>query len=169
MLPTGTAKAHLEAREPAADIIFHRDVYDIISAVEEFRHPRLLFQIVFHGFVATRRGLEFGDPPRVEDPAAVEDKTAAVAALVVGQPFFVRKAVDVNDQRCMLIRLYRLEPANDLVLHHEMQQPLELRQHDSYLIVTKEPFEIAQCQRDADQEVRLPLEQTAKPICTKDL
>src|SRR5579859_817934 len=82
VLASCTPKAHLQAVKPSFDIVFDGDVDDIVYTVEEFGHPGLLLQKIFYRLVPARERLEFIYPPRVEDAAAVEDKTAAVAAVI---------------------------------------------------------------------------------------
>ena len=82
VLTARTAKAHLQRRKPTPDIVLHRYIHDIIRAIEEFGHPRLLLEIILHRLVATRLRFELRDPPRIEDAPAVEDKTAAIAAFI---------------------------------------------------------------------------------------
>ena len=80
MLSARTAEIDLEAFEAAPDIVVNRDIHHIVYAVQEFRHPGLLFEKIFYGFVAARLRLELRQPARVEDGSAVEDKAAAVPA-----------------------------------------------------------------------------------------
>ncbi len=86
-----------------------------------------MFKEIFHRFVPACLRFELRYPSRVEDAPAVEDKAAAVAAVVRWVYLLVRKAVDVHHQRGIGIRLYGLEAADDFVLHHQPQQPFEFR------------------------------------------
>src|ERR1700722_7131518 len=99
VLTAGTAKVDRQAGEPSFDIIFYRDIDDVIDPVEELGHPGLLFQEILHGFVAAGQGLELCYPARIEDTAAVEDKTASVATLIFGYIFAVGKAIVLRVRR----------------------------------------------------------------------
>src|SRR5271156_5898529 len=80
VLAAGAAKADLEAFEAPFDKVFDGDVHKVVNAVEEFGHPRLLFEEILYRLVAAGERLEFGDASRVEDAAAIEYKSAAIAA-----------------------------------------------------------------------------------------
>jgi hypothetical protein len=54
VLATGTSKADHQMRMSPPDIVFHGDINDIIHAIKEFRHPRLLLNKILNGFVAAR-------------------------------------------------------------------------------------------------------------------
>src|ERR1700722_12908790 len=107
VLTAGTAEVDRQAGEPSFDIIFYRDIDDVIDPIEEFGHPGLLFQEILHGFVTAGQGLELCYTAGVEDTAAVEDKAASVAAFIFGYTFAVGKAMDVHNQWRMFIGPYR--------------------------------------------------------------
>src|ERR1700744_390260 len=87
VLTARTATTDRQTGESPPDIILYRDVDDIIDAVQEFRHPRLLFQEVFHGLVTTRLGLEFRDAAGIQDAPAIEYKASPIAAVISGYAF----------------------------------------------------------------------------------
>ena len=169
MLAAGAAKADTEAGKPSFDIIFHGDIDDVINAVEEFRHPGLLFEEVLDRLVPAGLGPELLYPARVEDAPAIKDKTAAVAALIGGYSFPVGKASDMDDQWRILIGLHRLETMDQLVLYDQPEQPVEFGQVNPRLAVVDEPLQIPQREGNADEEMGFPFKEPPESICTQYL
>src|SRR6185437_6980169 len=169
VLSARTTKADLEAFETPADIILHGDIDDIVCTVEEVGHSGVLFQKVLYRLVAAGQMPEFFHPAGGQDTAAVEDGCAPVARYIRAYCLFVGEAVDMDDQRRMLVRLYRFKTADDPVLHHQTQQPLEFRHDDAHLFIPQEPFEIPERQRYTDEEMSLPLEKPSESVGSQHL
>ena len=56
MLAAGTAEADTEAGKFSFDIVLHGDIDDVINAVQELRHPGLLFEEVLDRLVPASLG-----------------------------------------------------------------------------------------------------------------
>src|SRR5580692_6739411 len=169
MLAAGAAKADTEAGEPSCDKIFHGDVDDVIRSIQELRHPGLLFEEVLDRLVAARQGPELLHPAGVEDTPAIEDKTAAVTALIGGYCFPVGKASDMHDQGSILIGLDRLEAMDQLILYEQCKQAVELGQRNPRVTVVDKPLQISQREGNTDQEMGFPLEKAPESICAQHL
>src|SRR6185312_2755950 len=165
----GAAETDIQAGEAALDIIFDGNVHDAVHAVQEFGHPGLLFEVILHRLVPAGLGLEVRNAAGVQDAAAVKNESAPIAGFVRRYTAPVGEAPDMDDEGRSLVGLHRLKPGDHFIPDHQPEQAVEFRQGYARVAVLEEPFQVAQCQRDADQEMSFSLKKAAEAVGAKDL
>ena len=98
VLAAGTAETDLQVAESPGDVTLDVREDERLDGSHEFLHLAVLFQECDHVQVASGRVLEAVVFPGIVHAAAVEDVAAAVAGLVLRDPFLVGETVDVHFQ-----------------------------------------------------------------------
>ena len=91
VLTASAPEIDAKVREFPFQVIVHRHIDDGENVLFEFMHGIVLFQIVLHGLVAAVHCLIGFQAAGIGQCATVEDKAAAVRAVVLWDPFFIRK------------------------------------------------------------------------------
>jgi hypothetical protein len=89
VLAAGAAESHLQGGEVAFAVFVHALGEDALYVAQELVDRGFLLQELDDGTVLARVGLVFGVAARIGERAAVEDKSAAVAAGILGEALFV--------------------------------------------------------------------------------
>ena len=79
VLPTRTAESDVQVAKVPFQVILDGDVHDIKNAVEEFRHPRLLFEEILYLLVPAGEFLICIQPAGIQNSPAVEDVSPSVS------------------------------------------------------------------------------------------
>src|SRR4030095_1818569 len=117
MLSACTTETDHKTFKISFQIIFNSYINNIKNTVEEFRHFGLLFQKIFYRFITTGLRFKFFNSSRVQNPAAIKNKPAAITAAIFEQSFFIRKTIDLNRQWSFFSCLQRSELLNDLIIY----------------------------------------------------
>src|ERR1700722_3521228 len=128
-------------------------------------HTLLLVQIFNYRGILTRQRLEALFPPRIRQTAAIENKSAAVAALILQQTAMKRKTENPHGQ---VVR-FGGQPLQLLRSQHAVEFLHQGRQRDRQLQVVQQPAQIFQRIRNALQEMGLTFVKSPEPIRSQSL
>ena len=98
MLTARATEREHQRSKTTLQIPLHVGIGEFVNAVEEGRDFAVIFEEANHGFVESGELFVGLVTPRIMRRAAVEDIAAAVAALVLGNAFFIGKTEDPNHE-----------------------------------------------------------------------
>src|ERR1700678_3947156 len=98
MLASSTTERHHQALKPAPLIFIHASIHKRHHACQKLMDALLLIQVLDHRSVPSGECFESFLPPRVWQATAVEDKTAAMPAIVFGHAAMERETYNPHYQ-----------------------------------------------------------------------
>src|SRR5690349_12492635 len=98
MLSAGASEIDAEAFKSAFNIIFNGNIYNVECTVQKFSHAGLLFQEIFHRFIAPGLCFKLLQSAGIKYPPAIKYKSSAISTDVSRNSLFKREAFDMYYQ-----------------------------------------------------------------------
>src|SRR5882762_4206198 len=145
MLAAGAAERDHQVLEAALLIAGEARIHQGVNAGQELVHAFLLIEIVDDRSVLAGESLEALFAARIGEAAAIEDKSAAVAAFVLGQTLMKGKTENSHDE----VVCIRNKGLQFLRGQHAFERVHQRREGYGQPDVVKEPAQIFQGVRNA--------------------
>ncbi len=106
VLPPGTAETYHKGGEPSFNVSLDRRIDKRLDMLKKRQHLAILFKKLNDRRIHPGQCLVTVIAPGVMNRTTVKDISAAIAAAISRDSFFIGKARDGNGQFCLLVLLY---------------------------------------------------------------
>src|SRR5260370_32966791 len=165
MLAAGASERNHQIFEAALLIVGDDGVDQRQDAGEKLMHGLLLIEIVDDRSILARECLEALFAARIGEAAAIENKAAAVAAVVLRQALVKGKTKDAHDE---VVRVGG-EALQFLRSQHAFESVHQRGKRDGEPDVVEQPAQVFQGVRDALEKMSAALVETAKAVGAEGL